>query len=40
MNLRQIILVIINEKLYKMGEIDKETKDKITLEIQKEKNLN
>lgn len=33
MSIESVILLIINEKLYQDGEIDKDTKEKIELEI-------
>jgi len=36
MNHEQIIMLIINERLYKMGAITKEEMDKISIEIKNE----
>lgn len=38
MSIENIILLIINEKLYQDGEIDRDTKEKIELEIKTKNN--
>lgn len=38
MSMTDVILLMINEKLYQDGEIDKDTKEKIELEIKTKTN--